>query len=885
MPTARARLCSLAVAVSCVLLASAGHAQLDLGRFVRASEPSAAPRSAVPVRGLSRVLAQSVSAIVEVPAGGARPPRFVPIGPTDNGAELGVLSLAPAAVAELSRTRPDLRLFWSPPLRLAMDRADAWVHASGFRNATGASGRGVLVGIVDTGIDPTHADFRDENGRTRIRYWLDFSRERAGLQPELEDALACRTTATDDSGAPCAVFSGKDLQDLIENSDPNDDPHDPLGHGTHVASLAVGNGRASVLPRYAGVAPAAEIVVVRVLRSDGGIYDADVLKAARFVFDRADELGMPAVVNLSLGNDFGGHDGSSAIERGLASMVGPEHQGRAIVVAAGNSASLYEGLDTGAPEPLGVHTQVHVPAGADAVVPLITPVMASGIEGTLYVWVATRPGDELAIGVDDAAGPVIQPVLPGAQTSKQHGAAEIVVVNGAGGADSPIPAGTSGAVVLIDGSWPSNQTFGLRLEGPATAQIWVMGAGALSPEQSIGPLVPRATKAGTINIPGSSPALIAVGATWNRTTWPDVAGELVSFLDPAPEDSLAFFSSAGPNAVGTLKPDLVAPGANVIGALARTADPRGVASSSFFADTGECVERGYSPHCFVADPGHALTSGTSMAAPLVTGAVALLFERDPSLDQTRVRALLQAGARRPEGFVFSPRQAGPGVLDLERTLEALAAGDAARLPGNHTEITLADAFVHPDPSWPLEGLVAVRDDAGRIADGFAESRLTLQIGGDSGAHLVETPQRLAPGLYRFRVAAPAGSGGRVLSLAVRFDARVIASTVLPVAVDPALASEAPAARGGCGLTTAKPPAGAPFVFGLTALLVLGRRRRRARSLQSSTKYTNAACGSNGATSGSNGCCTSTCSMCVPTASTTLVSARLTRRASTDVSRD
>lgn len=821
------RRCSLIGAVASSLgaftsFAPVASAQIDLGRFARASQ------------SVPRVLGQRVSAIVEVPEGSARPARFVPIGPGANGAELGVLNLASAHVAELSRTRADLRLFWSPPLRLLMDRADGWVHASEFRNATGATGRGVLIGIVDTGVDPTHADFRDATGRTRIRYWLDFSSERAGLHPELEDALACRRDGGDDLDTPCAIWSGRDLEDLLQNSDPNDDPHDPLGHGTHVASLAAGNGFSNSPPRYVGVAPEAELVVARVLRDDGGIYDADVLKAVRFIFDRADELGMPAVVNLSLGNDFGGHDGSSAIERGLASMVGPEHPGRAIVVAAGNSAGLYEGLATGAPEPLGVHTEVHVPEGAEAVVPLITPLTSErSTEGTVYVWVATRPGDDLAIGVDDETGALIEPVGVGAQISNQRGAAEIIVVNGTGGA-SPVPAGTNGAVVVIDGSWSAEQTFGLRLEGPATARIWVMGEGALHPERSLGPLVPRAIKAGTINVPAASPALIAVGATLNRTRWPDVAGETVTFsalgaLDPAPEDTLAYFSSAGPNALGALKPDIVAPGANVIGALARTADPRADGTSSLFADTGECAARGYSPYCFVADAGHAVSSGTSMAAPIVAGAVALLLERAPSLDQTRLRAMLQAGARRPEGFVASEQQVGAGVLDLNRTLEALTAGDAERRPGARSEIILADAFVRPDPSWPLDGLVELRDDEGRIADGFAESRLRLEMGGATGAKLVESPLRLAPGLYRFRIAAPAGSGGRMLSLAVRFDDRVVASLSLPIAVDAALAHESPSARGGCGVAASKPLASAPFVVAFVAFTALAHRVRRRRA--------------------------------------------------------
>ncbi|HEY3493030.1 MAG TPA: S8 family serine peptidase, partial [Polyangiaceae bacterium] len=662
---ARRRFAAAALALG---LSAPVRASVDLGAFVRRGLES---------RALPRSFGARLSLITEVPAGFTPPAGFSPVGGTSSGGELGVVEVSSSGLPALVAGHPELRFEWSPPFRALLDRADGWVHASSFRNTTGLDGRGVVVGIVDTGIDPTHPDLRGEGGASRILYWLDFSRQRAELHPELEDEVGCGTDPESDERTPCAVFDGDDVTALLENGDPGDDPHDPDGHGTHVASLAVSSGSSQIPPRYVGVAPGASLVVVRVVRRDGGIYDADVLKAARFVFDRAAELGMPAVVNLSLGSDFGAHDGRAPIERGLESLVGPEHPGRAIVVAAGNSAGLYEGLDTGAPEPLGIHTEVHVPGGASALVPIITPVSPTGAtEGAIYVWIGTRPGDALAVGVEDTAGTLLEPVPLGAQAVEERGELEVVVINDAGAALSPVPEGSSGAVVMFDGRFASGEAFGLRLEGPASASIWVQGEGGFHPQRSLGPLLPRALKDGTINVPASSPALIAVGATLNRNEWVDVAGETVAFeahgaLDTAPLDTTAYFSSAGPNALGTLKPDLVAPGAFVVGAMADGSDPRERGSSGMFADPGACAAAGLSEACLVTDDFHGVSAGTSMAAPLVTGAIALLFGRDPELDQLELRSLLQAGARPLEGAVFDEQQVGAGGLDLERTLDAL----------------------------------------------------------------------------------------------------------------------------------------------------------------------------------------------------------------------
>jgi MYXO-CTERM domain-containing protein len=795
----------------------AARAAVDLGALARGA-------SALP-----RVVGARASAVVEVPQGSVAPPRFVPIGTTREGSSLGVLELGTEGLLRLAAEQPELGVSWSPPLRLLLDRAAGLTGASSFRNATGLTGRGVVLGIVDTGFDPTHPDLRDELGRSRVLWWLDFSRERDGRHPDLEDALGCREDPADEELTPCSVLDGDDLEALLLDGDPSNDPRDYTGHGTHVASLAGGNGRAESPPRYVGVAPEASYIVARVARKSGGIYDTDVLRAVRFVFERAEDAGMPAVVNLSLGTDFGGHDGTTPVERGLESLVGPDHPGRAIVVAAGNSGGLYAGLDAGVPEPLGVHTELHVGADASALVPIITPPTSEGVtEGTVYVWLTLRPGDQLRLGLENRGGTLIEPVPPGGQVIHGGAGIEATIINGVTSPGSPIPAGSYAAAVIIDGRWSSSEVFGLRLEGPASARLWIEGEGRLAPSRSIGPLFPRAQREGTVNVPASSPGLIAVGATLNRTDWIDHTGETVSMpsfgaLAEAPPDTAAFFSSAGPNALGVLKPDLVAPGANVIGAMAAGADPRTPSAGGLFDDDGLCEAFGFAPQCFVVDDDHAVTGGTSMSAPLVAGAIALLFERDPTLDQTAVRAYLQAGARRLRGVVLDPSQLGAGALDLDRTLQALTEGMALRTPGRGSELVLSESYAHPDPSWPLQGLVELRDDAGDIVDGFDPRRLTLE---PRGATFAEPLTRLAPGLWRFAVAAPAGSGGRTLTLTLRYDGRSVTARSLPIAVDRALSSGAVSARGGCALAGGGRAGSTPSAWLALFGLALGLARRR-----------------------------------------------------------
>jgi subtilisin family serine protease len=812
---------SLAVALAAAAFAvtEPATAQLELGSALRSLAKNGQ-------KTLPRALLRTASGRVAVLA------EYAP----DSGvAELLVagryrpLWLAPGEVSAFIDEHPGVKLHWAPPRHTLLDEADDFIGGSSFRNETGLTGEGVVVGIVDTGLDVSHADLRGADGKSRIRFLIDFSRPPGDRQPELEAEYGC----TEDT--ECAIYSNRDLDDVLANGVTGDEPRDSFGHGTHVASLAAGNGFANKMPRYVGVAPEAAIFGARVSRSgDGSIFDADIIQATRFIFEQAEQLGMPAVVNLSLGSDFGTHDGTSPLEQALASFVGPQFPGRAIVVAAGNSGSLFHGGDSGEPEPLGIHTEVHVPRESTAQVPLITPRLDddSTQGGTIYVWLGFRPGDEVSVGVDAGDDAWIPDVAPGEATTYELGDAQGTVFNGPTEADSSIKVPAHNAVVVIDGGFPSGQVFKLRLSGHGTVALWVQASGPVSPDVSAGVLVPRGEKQGTINIPASHPDLIAVGATVNRNRWVDSKRQkfLVGRDDGLEEllqvDGTAVFSAAGPNALGVLKPDLVAPGMYVIGAMSSNADPRHNGGNGVFASQGRCVPQGMPDYeCFVTDDDqHAVTSGTSMSAPLVAGAVALLLQARPELTQGQLRALLQAGARQPTGPILAEQQVGPGALDLPGTLAALIAEDSPirRLPSAVSRIVLAASFIHPDASQPLSGLLELRDADDLVADGFDERRLLLEA---KGGTLSQSPSRLAPGLYGFQVTAPEGSGGEALDLELSFDGQTLARRRVPIGVDRWVAEGEPIAQGGCAVSEHGSNAG-PLLAGL--LLALCATRRRAR---------------------------------------------------------
>lgn len=726
----------------------------------------------------------------------ARSLGLVPVAPG-----VGAVRLLPAEIGAFERAHPDARLGWWPPLRPLLDQAVPHSTVPAFWNATGLRGAGVVIGVIDTGIDAAHADFRDALGRTRIAWLLDLSRQPTGNHAELEAEYGCTAEMT-----ACAVMDATDIQEALGSQVVTDAPRDDLGHGTHVASIAAGNGiGSSTSRRYEGVAPEAVIIGAKVTRAGGDISDADVLLATRFVFERAEAMGLPAVVNMSLGADFGPHDGTSTLEKGLEAFVGAKQPGRAIVVASGNSGVLYLAGD----RTLGVHTDAHVVPGATTRVPMRAPNLGKRkVIGSAYVWIGWNAGESISVGLAGPEGDTwVSPVAPGdsAVWDSDDATVTVQVINDMVYSGSPLTADSRGAVLVLQGEWDADSEHELLLEGEGTADLWVQGTGdAAMGAGGTGELFVGGIKQGTVNVPATSPGLIAVGATLNRHEWKDaddIEVKLASFGPQRPpiDDSLAYFSGAGPTRTGVMKPELSAPGAFVAAAMSRSADPSLNPQSMFATSSDECPFG--STHCLVVDGTHAVAVGTSMAAPMVAGATALLLSLDPKLTQPELVALLQAGARYPSGAVPYPFQMGAGVLDLEGARLAWEAMGRPLLRDpdpSRSWLVLGSGYARPGIGNRIQGTLETRWADGTIADGFDGAQLELRT---SEAVLVEPLMRVAPGLWRFAVAAEEGSGGGTLRVRAVFRGTTLGSeAVLPIGPDVFIAREGFTSEGGCSTT-------------------------------------------------------------------------------------
>ncbi|MCR5610136.1 MAG: S8 family serine peptidase [Lachnospiraceae bacterium] len=208
-------------------------------------------------------------------------------------------------------------------------------NTSIFNPTYSLTGNGVLIGIIDTGIDYTHPDFRNTDGTTRIFAIWDQS-----VDNNPPDGYYKGTLYTMDM-----------INEALSYSNPSDryqivpDTETLSGHGTHVAGICAGNGNASN-KRYVGIAPESTLIVVKLDTSNntGGYQTCRIMEAINYLITTAADLKMPIAINISIGNNYGAHNGQTVLEQYIDNAC--NYYKNNIVIGCGNNGALRKHYET-----------------------------------------------------------------------------------------------------------------------------------------------------------------------------------------------------------------------------------------------------------------------------------------------------------------------------------------------------------------------------------------------------------------------------------------------------------------------------------------------------------------------------------------------------------
>lgn len=488
-------------------------------------------------------------------------------------------------------------------------------------------GKGVIVGVVDAGFEYSHIAFNGEGSNsTRIlRTWNQLFE---GKAPEGYDYGSEYTDAT-------TLFNR--VTDGVST----------MLHGTHVAGIAAGS---DYNVPYYGVAPSSDLIFV----TYRGNAD-DVVDGVKYIFDQADRLGRPCVVNLSLGVHIGPHDGSSLSDQAFEAMAGPGH---IIVGAVGNEAryAMHASKQLAPGEEMKVmpsflstdKKDIQCDFWGDAGKTFsIQPVVVNTLKGTIAsagekFSTATPTEQKTTFTLEDDG--ILGEVTVVTSTSPVNNRGNVFVT----GSTTSFKTGYVMGFVLTgdDGDitihgWNCHTT-------PFTANAKCQSNGWIEGDYN--------TIAAEIG--GTSRGVISVGSYNARPRYTDASGMTYVYDMAYPVGEISDYSSKGPTVDGRMKPEVCAPGC-AISAAQRYAISEGRAAAVSTDSRGN--------KCY-----YAFDRGTSMAAPFVAGTVALWLEANPEIGPNDIRNILRTSSRQDE-FTEAPSatsKSGYGKIDVYNGLLA-----------------------------------------------------------------------------------------------------------------------------------------------------------------------------------------------------------------------
>ena len=476
------------------------------------------------------------------------------------------------------------------------------------------TGKGVIVGVIDCGIDFNHINFKDANGKSRVK--------RARINESLYTTPEAIEKQTDDNES------------------------DSYGHGTHTTGIAAGSYTANGLQ---GMAPESDLVLC-----GGSLDDYNITNSLSYIFSYADSVGKPAVVNMSLGSNLGSHDGKDQFTQTVDNLIG---DGKFLIISSGNSGEEY------------IHLHKECTQTDDSIPQLktILKAVSDSIDYSDYdIWnsnESTISVKVVAINQYDSVvystpiftcepGNIIDYTSDDSNNKEFSKYFEQGYINLNSNVESYNGRfHTRLGLALI----PASDTIriGLWLYAPKDGIIDVWGADGVCYDFTSDGLDGYADGVGTFSNEICGEKTISVGAYNTRLQYTTLDGVAHDKTNKRRNlGDISSFSSYGTDFNRGTHPTVTAPGSMIFSSLDRYENEYNVPENQVDEQTidGKTYQWG-------------IMEGTSMSCPMVTGSIALWLQANPKLNSDDVKEIMERTSVRDEFVENSPERWGYGKLD------------------------------------------------------------------------------------------------------------------------------------------------------------------------------------------------------------------------------
>lgn len=496
------------------------------------------------------------------------------------------------------------------------------------------TGNGVILAMIERGIDYRHPDFIDANGKTRIAYIFDMADPSGAMAPNNPYG---RGTIYDRAEIDQALTSGNVLATM-----------DRHGHGTASTGIAAGNGSAVMGRPYPGVATEATIIAVKMIQdpfpagggqpAQTGYFDpTDIPVALQFVKDKSIELGLPSVSLMNFGSIGGPTDGTSNICAAMDTFVGP---GRLLVCGVGDDG----GEDN--------HAEMTVAQGNSDEFEV-----NKGEAGNLRFEAWYDGADRFEITIIRPNG-----TQEGPYSSPSNNATAWQTLTGIqiyhNGADRDFSQATNGKRQLMIDFSGATGVYKVKFTGTTVSNGKIDASLNPATYYNNNKFVSHFVPGYSINDYASAQQAIVPTDYVHSNSYNDINGTPRSRTGEGAPGELWIGSSSGPTLDGRRGVDIAVPGELNVGAYS---------ANTFYSRFSHLLVEG-------GNSLYGIQNAVSGAAPVLTGMLALMLEINPNLTVQQAKDILHQTARSDAFTGTTPNPDwGYGKLDAQAAIVATQA--------------------------------------------------------------------------------------------------------------------------------------------------------------------------------------------------------------------